>query len=150
MFKIYLHGDSTMTINWVAFILVTIIQYVIGALWYSVVFGKQWLAINHPEGTPSKEEMKEMEKQATPYYAIQLLLTIGTNIGLLYVLQKTNYTDWLSTTFIVWLCFMVSMTVQNIIWSDPKNKLKTLQIGIITLHMIITLLIAGWAFTMYR
>jgi hypothetical protein len=138
-----------MTINWITFIIVTIIQYGIGAIWYSLIFGKQWIKINHPEGDPSKEQMKEMEKQATPYYIIQLFLTIITNLGLIYFLQKTKPGDWLLTTLVVWLTFIVSMTIQNIIWSDPKNKLKGLQIFIIALHMIITLVIGGWAFASF-
>jgi hypothetical protein len=139
-----------MSINWLAFIIVTLIQYGIGAVWYSLLFGKQWLEINHPEGTPSKEQIAEMGKQATPYYAIQLILTAATNIGLLYFLQKTNYKDWLASTFVIWLCFTVSMTIQNIIWSDPKNKKKALQVGIIVLHMLVTLILGGWVFTTFR
>jgi hypothetical protein len=139
-----------MTINWLVFIIVTFVQYVIGALWFSVLFGKQWIKINHPEGTPSKKEMEEMGKQATPYYGIQLGLQIVMNLAHLYFLQVTDYTNWLTTSMVIWGGFVITMTIQNVIWSDPKNKSKALQIAIVSAEMLVVVLLAGWAFSTFR
>lgn len=138
-----------MTFNWLLITAVVIGQYVIGALWYSVIFKKQWLEINHQEGLPSKEEMSELEKQATPFYAIQLVLTIVTVLVQAYFvgLQPSN---WFMTSVLIWLGFIAPTVVQGVIWSDPKNKKKAMQIGILTLNYLVTIILAGWALGSFR
>lgn len=138
-----------MTFNWLIIIAVVIGQYVIGALWYSVIFGKQWLEINHPEGLPSKEEMEKMEKEAIPFYAIQLVLTIVTVLVQAYFvgLQSSN---WFTTSILIWLGFIAPTVVQGVIWSDPKNKKKVMQIGILSLNYLVTIILAGWALATFR
>ena len=48
--------------NWLAIIVAAIVYFALGSLWFSVLFGKQWMALNNiPEPTPEKrEEMKSM------------------------------------------------------------------------------------------
>jgi Protein of unknown function (DUF1761) len=138
-----------MSINWLVFIGVTIAQYVIGALWFSVLFGKQWIKINHPEGTPSKKQMEEMGKTAGPLYGIQLGLQVIMNLALLYLLQNSTIA-WATLGLIVWAGFLTTMIVQNVIWSDPKNKLKLLQIAIVSSEMFVLTMIAAWAFAAFK
>ena len=137
-----------MSINWLVFIGVIIVQYVIGALWYSLIFGKQWILINHPEGRPSKKEMEEMGKTATPYYVIQLVLTTVTAY-FQWVFVMENMDKWLETSLLIWVGFLVPMIIQTIIWSDPNNKRKLTQVGIMALHSLVTVILAGWAFAMF-
>jgi hypothetical protein len=138
-----------MSINWIVLIGVIVLQYVIGALWYSLVFGKQWMKINHPNGLPSKEEMIRLEKEAMPYYGIQLVLTTVTAWVHLYFvsLQPSN---WFATSILIWIGFLVPSLIQAIIWSDPHNKQKPLQVGIMALHFLLISILAGWAFATFR
>jgi Protein of unknown function (DUF1761) len=138
-----------MSINWLVLILVVLVQYVIGALWYSVVFQKQWVKINHPDGKPSKEEMARLEKEAMPYYGIQFVVTFLTAFSQWYFisLQQQN---WLAVSLILWGGFLIPGVVQTIIWSDPKNKLKLLQFGIMAANLLLLTLIAGWAFYTFK
>ena len=138
-----------MTSNWLLIVGVVVVQYIIGALWYSIIFGKQWLQINHPDGLPSKEEMEKMGKEATPYYVIQLVLTIITvSVQSYFVgLQPSN---WFMTSILIWLGFIFPTVVQGVIWSDPKNKKKTMQIGILVLNYLVTIILTGWAFGTFR
>jgi hypothetical protein len=48
--------------NWLAIIVAAVVYFALGSLWFSVLFGKQWMALNNiPEPTPEKrEEMKSM------------------------------------------------------------------------------------------
>jgi small-conductance mechanosensitive channel len=132
-----------MTPNYILLIAVIIIQFVIGALWYSAIFGKQWLAINHPDGLPSKEEIAKLEKEAIPFYGIQLFLTIVTVLVQYYFVAK-HPMDWLMTSFLIWFGFMAPIAIQGVIWSDPKNKKKALQIGILCLNYLVTAIVAGF------
>jgi heme O synthase-like polyprenyltransferase len=138
-----------MSFNWLLIIGIVILQYVIGALWYSVIFGKQWIEINHPEGTPTKEEMAQLEKDAIPYYGIQLVLTIITVLAQWYFVM-INTSNWLMTSIIIWGGFLVPTVIQSVIWSDPKNKKKPLQIFILSLNYLVTILIAGWLIVTFK
>jgi hypothetical protein len=135
--------------NWLTITGVVILQYIIGALWYSVIFGKQWIDINHPEGKPSKEEMARLEKQAIPYYGIQLILTIITVFVQSYFI-KIQPSNWFMTSILIWLGFLMPTVVQGVIWSDPKNKKKVLQIGILSLNYLVTILIAGFLLSYFK
>src|SRR6267142_4823633 len=48
--------------NWLAIIVAALFYFALGSLWFSVLFGKQWMTLNGiPEPTPEKkEEMKSM------------------------------------------------------------------------------------------
>jgi Protein of unknown function (DUF1761) len=138
-----------MSFNWLLIIGIVILQYVIGALWYSVIFGKQWIEINHPEGKPTKEEMAQLEKDAIPYYGIQLVLTIITVLAQWYFVM-INTSNWFMTSIIIWGGFLVPTVIQSVIWSDPKNKKKPLQIFILSLNYLVTILIAGWLMVTFK
>jgi Protein of unknown function (DUF1761) len=140
---------TIMNLNWLTLIAVIVIQYVIGAFWYSVVFKNQWMGINHPEGVPSKEEQARLEKEAIPYYIIQLLMTVATAAVQWYFIAM-NPSNWLQTSFLIWLGFLVPAVVQTIIWSDPKNKQKILQTAIMGSNLLILTVLAGWAFATFR
>jgi Protein of unknown function (DUF1761) len=143
---IYVH---TMSLNIVVLLVVIVVQYVFGAVWYSLIFQKQWMEINHPEGTPSKAEMERLGKEATPYYIIQLVMTALTACAQWYFisLQPNN---WFTISFWLWLGFLVPGIVQTIIWSDPKNKKKVLQMGIMALNLFLLTMFAGWAFVTFK
>jgi hypothetical protein len=137
-----------MSVNWLVLVGVIVVQYIIGALWYSVIFGKQWININHPEGKPSKAEMERLEKEAMPYYGIQLVLTAVTAYIQWYFISLQE-TKWLSISLLIWLGFLVPSIIQTVMWSDPKNKKKVLQVGIMSLHFLVTVILAGWAFVTF-
>ena len=51
--------------NWLAIIVAAIAYFALGSVWFSVLFGKQWMALNNiPEPTPEKKE--EMKKMMAP------------------------------------------------------------------------------------
>jgi hypothetical protein len=58
--------------------------------------------------------------------------------------------NWLMTSFLIWLGFIFPTVVQGVIWSDPKNKLKLLQISILASNYLVTILIAGWLLATFR
>jgi Protein of unknown function (DUF1761) len=138
-----------MNINWLVMIAVIVIQYVIGALWYSVVFKNQWMSINHPEGMPTKEEMAELEKAAIPYYIIQLVMTALTAVVQWYFISM-DPSKWLQTSLFIWIGFLIPGVIQTIIWSDPKNKQKILQTIIMALNLLILTVLAGFAFATFK
>jgi hypothetical protein len=75
--------------NWLAIIVAALAYFALGSLWYSALFGKQWMALNNiPEPTPEKKE--EMKKMMMPLMLKTLVMglvmafaigLVGTSIG---------------------------------------------------------------------
>jgi Protein of unknown function (DUF1761) len=137
-----------MTTNWLALGGIIVAQYIIGALWYSLIFGKQWIQINHPKGLPSKEEIARLEKEATPYYIIQFVLTCIT-AWVQWKFIMNDQDNWVSISLLIWAGFLVPSIIQTVMWSDPQNKKKLLQVGIMALHFLVTVLLAGYVFATF-
>jgi len=75
-----------------AIVLATIAQFIIGALWYSLLFGKLWGRIHGFDKLP-KETQQKMVKEMGPFYGIQLLVTIITTIVLAIFIMFLPH-DW--------------------------------------------------------
>jgi len=72
------------TANWLAIIVAAIAYFVLGSVWFSALFGKQWMALNNiPEPTPEKKE--EMKKLMMPMMlkTLVMALVLAFVIGLL-------------------------------------------------------------------
>lgn len=70
--------------NWLAIIVAAIAYFVLGSVWFSLLFGKQWMALNNiPEPTPEKKE--EMKSLMLPMMIQSLVmgLVIAVVIGIL-------------------------------------------------------------------
>jgi sterol desaturase/sphingolipid hydroxylase (fatty acid hydroxylase superfamily) len=69
--------------NWLAIIVAALAYFALGSLWFSALFGKQWMALNGiPEPTPEKKE--EMKKMMLPMMIKTLLmgLVIAVVVGI--------------------------------------------------------------------
>jgi hypothetical protein len=138
-----------MSFSILTLIIIVVAQYVLGALWYSVIFKNQWIDINHPEGKPTKEEMAVMEKEAMPLYGYQLIVTIIAAIAQWYFVAM-NYSNWLMTSLVLWAGVVATTVIISVMWSDPKNKQKLLHIGIVTSNLLVNALFAGWMFATFK
>jgi sterol desaturase/sphingolipid hydroxylase (fatty acid hydroxylase superfamily) len=70
--------------NWLAILVAAIVYFALGSVWFSVLFGKQWMALNNiPEPTPEKKE--EMKKLMLPMMIKTLVMAIvlAVAIGIL-------------------------------------------------------------------
>jgi hypothetical protein len=74
------------TANWLAIIVAALAFFALGSLWFSVLFGKQWLAFNGiPEPTPDKKE--EMKKLMMP----MMLKTLVMSLVLAFLIGFLGY-----------------------------------------------------------
>jgi len=61
--------------NWLAVIVAALAFFALGSLWFSVLFGKQWMALNGiPEQTPERRE--EMKKLMMPMMLKTLVMSL--------------------------------------------------------------------------
>lgn len=63
------------TANWLAIIVAAIAYFALGSVWFSALFGKQWMALNNiPEPTPEKKEA--MKKLLMPLMLKSLVMSL--------------------------------------------------------------------------
>jgi hypothetical protein len=74
------------TANWLAIIVAALAFFALGSLWFSVFFGKQWMALNGiPEPTPERRE--EMKKLMMP----MMLKTLVMSLVLAFLIGFLEY-----------------------------------------------------------
>lgn len=130
--------------NFTLVFIATIIQFVVGALWYSpLLFGKIWGSVFEMDCS-DPELMKKMQKEMMPFYFVQLFLTwLGTAsfAGLLpYVVGLSVY----HLAFWLWLGFILPILVGSVIWGGTKKKYWLRQIAIMMGMQIIGIMITAY------
>jgi hypothetical protein len=111
-----------MQINYLAILLATIIQFIIGAIWYSFLFGKLWARIHGFDKLP-KEVQQKMMKAMGPFYGIQFVMTLITTIVLEILILSLPH-DWspYGLAVLLWLGFVVPVQVSAVIFGGTESK----------------------------
>jgi Protein of unknown function (DUF1761) len=129
--------------NFIIFVVIsTILQYVLSSLWYSVFFGKQWMVINEFDTKP-KEVQEQLEKEMTPFYGLQLLITIVANIvfATVFTAIKGNM-DVFAFGGYVLLGFIMPALIEGVIWGNTAKKVWVSQLGIMIANRFLNIAIA--------
>ena len=110
-----------MEINYISVLLATVVQFVIGALWYSVLFGKLWGRI-HGFDKLSKEVQQEMMKKMGPFYGLQILVTLITSFVLtIFITYMPDWNPYAMAGFF-WLGFVLPTQVSAVIFGGTEGK----------------------------
>lgn len=129
-------------------ILASVVQFILGAIWYSpLMFGKWWMQIMEVSELP-KEELQKMQKSMAPFYVVQIALTVLSTFVLamfIYYLQMANVgfhaygvAGW------VWLGFIAPTQVACVIWANTKRKFWAKQIFIMLSYQLVGLMITAF------
>jgi hypothetical protein len=117
-----------------------------GMIWYGPLFGKTWMNIMGVKSM-SKEEIAKAQKEMMPYYALQLLLAFVTSFVLYYFVKLIPNRTGIDVAFWIWVGFAMPMAA-GAMW-DTQNGMKLKKFMIIAGYQLVTLLVLGWAFTMW-
>ncbi len=116
-------------LNFIAIVIAAVAAFVIGALWHSVFFSKQWHSL-----AEIKEPTEEEKKAMTRYVWKPLLTSFITNLVMAFCLANiifvnTAYfnnagsiTAGLGAGFWVWLGFMAMNTLSPVIWENRSIR----------------------------
>ena len=98
-----------MQLNYLAIIVATVVQFAIGAIWYSLFFNKLWAKIHGFDKLP-KEVQKKMMKEMGPFYGIQALVTLITSFVLAIFITYLPH-DWnvYAMAGFLWIGFVVQL-----------------------------------------
>jgi hypothetical protein len=116
-----------MNVNLIAVIAATIAQFVIGAVWYMLVFGKLWGQI-HGFDKLSPEVQKEMASKMGPFYGLQILVSILTAFVLAWVIAALPDKSPYLLAFLMWLGFVVPTQFSAVVFggTEPQWMVKKL------------------------
>lgn len=118
------------TVNYAAVLVASVLQFVIGAIWYTPVFGKLWGKI-HGYDKVSPAEQKKMMKQMGPLLAAQFLTTVITTFVFALLLNGFP-SSWniYSLAGLFWLGFVVPTQVGAVLFGGTPTKWMLTKIAI--------------------
>jgi hypothetical protein len=99
----------------------SIVQFIIGFIWYTPIFGKLWGKI-HSMGSMSKEEQAKMMKTMGPMFGLQFFMTIVTTVVLgIFLLNQPSWNPYAMAGFF-WIGFVVPTQVSAVIFGGTAPK----------------------------
>ena len=119
-----------MELNYMAILVATVVQFVIGAVWYTPLFGKLWGRI-HGFDKLSAAEQKAAQKQMMPLLLVQFGLTIVTSF-VLYLLLAGMPAGWNPYGFalFIWLGFVMPAQVSAVLFGGTEPPWVMKKIGV--------------------
>ncbi len=128
---------ETFDVNWLGVIVATLVNMVLGSLWYSpYLFGKPW-------AEAQKMDIKTLV--ATPlHYAGAFLVSLLTAFVLAVLLKKfhiLSYSDALTLAFWAWLGFVATTHFSGVLWANRPLKSYIIDTAYALLSFLIMVLI---------
>ena len=111
-----------MTINYIAILVASVVQFIIGAIWYTPVFGKLWGKI-HGFDMHNPEVQKDMQKKMLPLLVVQFITTIVTTIVLAIFIAflPTSWNVYALAGFF-WIGFVIPTQVSAVLFGGTNPK----------------------------
>lgn len=111
-----------MEVNYMAIVIATVLQFVVGAIWYSALFGKLWGQI-HGFDKISKEVQQEMMKKMGPLYGVQFFITLVSTYVLKLLLPSSSVgISVYGMAGLVWLGFILPTQISAVIFGGTDSK----------------------------
>ena len=110
-----------MHINYLAIIIASVAQFIIGAIWYMPLFGNLWGKIHGMEKV-SKEDRQKMMKSMGPFLGLQFLLTLVTTFVLaIFIEYQPTWNAYAMAAFF-WIGFVIPTQVSGVIFGGTNPK----------------------------
>lgn len=110
-----------MQLHYLAIIVATVVEFVIGAIWYGPIFGKLWGKI-HGFDKLSKETQEKMMKAMGPFYALQAFVTLVTTFVLALFITYLPLWNAYAMAGFFWIGFVVPAQVSAVIFGGTEGK----------------------------
>lgn len=134
-----------MEINFIAVAVATLAQFIVGAIWYTALFGKMWGKI-HGFELLSKEAQQTAQKQMLPLLAVQFGLTIVTSL-VFALLSAGLPAEWnaYGLAGFMWLGFIMPAQVSAVLFGGTEGRWVMtkilISVGASLLCMLVTALV---------
>lgn len=126
-------------ISYLAVLISAIAGFVIGALWYSVLFGKVWMKLSGMDRKKiEKEKKKGMAKSYVAGFAALLVMAFVL-AHFVDMAEATTVLGGAQAGFWSWLGFIAPVMLGSVIWEGKSLKLYIINVA----HYLVVLLVMG-------
>lgn len=129
-------------INIWAVLLAAIAQFVVGAIWYTPVFGRIWAKI-HSFDKLKPATQNEMRKQMGPLLVAQFLASFVLAYVLAMLLKLAPDASWWQLALLVWLGFVVTTQVGAVLFGGTEPRWIGTKLAIMAGGSLICILVAA-------
>lgn len=133
------------SINYLAIVAAGVASTIIGTMWYTVLFGKQWTRFMGI----TEVRMGEMKKRGMgKIYGANFAATLVMAFVLAQFVSAWNITDMfgaLRLAFWIWLGFIATTMLGSIFWENKPAKLYAINVGFQFVSLaVMTVILALW------
>ena len=133
-----------MEINYTLVIIATLLQFIVGAIWYSpLMFGKWWMEIMEATNI-SKEELAKMQKEMGPFYALQFFLTFFTTFSFINLVPYIPTLTMYHLAWWIFIGFIFPVQIGTVIWGKTKKKFWLKQIFVMGTYQLTILMLMSF------
>ncbi len=104
-----------------AVILASIAEFIVGAIWYTPLFGTLWGKI-HGFDKLSRAEQQAAQKGMAPLLAVQFIGTVVTTIVLAKVIEAFPAYSVFEVAALVWIGFFVPTQVSAVVFGGTESR----------------------------
>ena len=134
-----------MELNYLAILLATVLQFICGAVWYSLFFGKLWGKMHGFDELP-KEIQRKMMGEMGPIYGVQFFVTLVVTFVLaLFIKVLPNGWNVYGMTSLLWLGFVVPTQASSVLFGGTESKWIVKKIAVQAGASLVCLLVAAWS-----
>lgn len=132
-----------MQIHYTMIFVATILQFILGAIWYSpLMFGKWWMEIMEVTHV-SKDELSKMQKEMGPFYALQLFITLFSTFSFATLVPFIPAFSMYHIAFWLWIGFITPVQIGSVIWGNTKKKFWVKQIFVMVSYQLVGLMLTA-------
>ena len=131
-----------MSVNYLAILVASVAEFIIGAIWYMPVFGNLWGKI-HDFKEMSKDEQKTAQKQMMPLLAVQFIITVLTTLVLAKLIVLLPSYSVYALAFMLWAGFVVPTQIAGIIFGGTNPKWMVAKAFVMSGGSILCLMVAA-------
>ena len=132
-------------VNYLAVLVAAVVGFLIGAIWYSVLFGKAWTRLS---GFTQADMEKAKKKGMAKSYLAMFIATIVMAYVLAHVVafaQAATFADALMAGFWTWLGFIATVLLGTVLWEGKPVKLYLINVS----HYLVVLLVMASILVMW-
>ncbi|MEK7084115.1 MAG: DUF1761 domain-containing protein [Patescibacteria group bacterium] len=137
---------SGIELNYLAILVSAAATIALGMLWYSALFGKQWIALM---GWTEEQMKQAKQKSMGKSYALMMATALVKAYVLAMIVGfsgSATLATGLLTGFWVWLGFVATVSMGSVLWEGKSWKLYVLNNG----YDLVSLLVMGGVLAVWR
>ena len=114
-------------VNYLAILVVTLIAYVFGMVWYSPsLFGNQWMKLSGINKAQAKKSKKKGMLGKSLVSLVASFVTAWILSVLVTLFEATTFLNGLVVGLCVWLGFIATTTLSSVLWEGKPINLWVL------------------------